>query len=145
MVLNGFQLLKLPEDMTDSFRIEIIREGFNPWEVVSFFRGTGLPMTDWKAVLPFSPRTLERKVSNSKKRVKAVRLKGEYAEAILETIEIYKIGQEAFDDRLDRLNEWLATENPYLDRNTPLSLMDTHHGREMVINELNRIEHSVFA
>ncbi|HNX57851.1 MAG TPA: DUF2384 domain-containing protein [Spirochaetota bacterium] len=144
MEYKGFRLLKLPENMTDAIRIKKIRSGLNPDDVARFFKSTGRPMSDWKSVLPFSPRTFERKISHTKKQLKPEPLRGESAEAILETAEIYHIGQMAFDDRLDRLNEWLTTENPYLEEQTPLSLLDTHHGREMVKNELSRIEHGIF-
>ena len=144
MKKSFLKMMEIPErtvgEVDNVKVVNLIRKGFDHQQITHFFGYTGKPLSDWSKVLPISKRTLERKISD-----KGNRVKGEPAEAIIESAEIYEIGINAFDGSIDRLNEWLETANPYLGGNKPFSIMDTHHGRDMVKDELTRIEYGAFA
>lgn len=67
------------------------------------------------------------------------------SEVFIEIGEVYKMGLISFDGNKDRFIEWLNTKNPYFSNEKPLEIMDTHKGRNLVIDELIRIEYSEFS
>jgi len=50
---------------------------------------------------------------------------------------------EVFEDR-SRFLSWMKHPNKAFANKTPMSLLDSKHGVDMVLNELGRIEHGVF-
>ena len=46
---------------------------------------------------------------------------------------------------MERLNAWLETPNVALGSNKPKDLLDSNFGTQLVNDELDRIEHGIFA
>lgn len=66
------------------------------------------------------------------------------SEQILQIAEVAAKGSEVFDSR-DKFLSWMNFPNKALDDKTPMSLLKSKFGTEMVLDELGRIEHGVFS
>jgi len=66
------------------------------------------------------------------------------SEYILHIAEVMAKGTEVFEDK-SAFMHWLAQPNTALGSRTPKSLLDSRFGTDMVLDELGRIEHGVFA
>lgn len=124
----------------DSEMIDFIRNKFSSENAKYFIDYSELSLNVWSEILPISLRTLQRDLNNKKKKLEL-----KISETFVEIGEIYSIGLKAFDDNKDRLNKWFFTENAYFNHKRPIDIMDTHKGRDLVKDELQRIEHSEFS
>lgn len=66
------------------------------------------------------------------------------SEGLVEIAEIIAMGVEVLGNKSEFL-DWLHSPVISLGSNKPVSLLDTHHGRKLLINELGRIEHGIYA
>ncbi|MEL6534718.1 MAG: MbcA/ParS/Xre antitoxin family protein [Bacteroidota bacterium] len=66
------------------------------------------------------------------------------AEHILGIADVYLKGYEVFDTRED-FQKWMSTPIPIFELQTPKSLLSSKYGIDLIINELGRIEHGLFA
>ena len=57
--------------------------------------------------------------------------------------EVTNVGKEVFGD-LEKFKLWLNTPNFALGNVKPVELLRVSYGKEMVLGELNRIEHGIF-
>lgn len=94
---------------------------------------------DWSEFLNISTKTLQRN-----KKEEHFRFKPIHSEKILELAEVNKLGMEVFDSK-EKLNLWLNSPSHALGKNKPIELLKDSYGKEMVISELNRIDHGIFA
>ncbi len=139
------EMYKIPESMikkihNDIELIEVIRKYFISSYAESFINFSELPLKTLSGLLPISLSTLQRELKSKKKKLEIP-----VSEAFIEIGEVYKMGLIAFDGDKDRFNEWLNTKNPYFNNERPLYIMDTHKGRDLVKDELIRIEYSEFS
>jgi putative toxin-antitoxin system antitoxin component (TIGR02293 family) len=86
-------------------------------------------------LLPISGRTVQR-YGRGKHFNRAV------SEQILQIAEVVARGIEVFEDKGHFLS-WMQQSNVALGNKTPLSLLNSRFGVEMVLDELGRIEHGV--
>lgn len=68
----------------------------------------------------------------------------ELSEQILQMTEVVAKGSRVFEDR-DRFLTWMNHPNKALNNKTPMSLLSSKFGTDMVLDELGRIEHGVFS
>jgi len=94
---------------------------------------------DWATYLDISLKTLKRNESK-----KAFRFKPIHSEKIIELAELSHYGLEVFSS-LDAFNHWLRTPLQALGGMLPLDLISNSYGQDMLMAELNRIEHGLFA
>lgn len=94
-------------------------------------------MGQMAALLPVTERTIQRYAP--RKHFNRV-----VSEQILQIAEVAAKGAEVFEDR-DKFLAWMDHPNRALADKTPLSLLNSRFGAEMVLDELGRIEHGVFA
>ena len=66
-----------------------------------------------------------------------------HSEKILETAEVTKIGLDVFGS-IEKLELWLNTPNYGLGYLESVELIMDFYGKELVIVELTRIDHSIF-
>ncbi|MFQ5640665.1 MAG: antitoxin Xre/MbcA/ParS toxin-binding domain-containing protein [bacterium] len=66
------------------------------------------------------------------------------SEQILQIAEVAARGSEVFDGR-DKFLAWMNHPNKALNNKTPMSLLSSKFGTDMVLDELGRIEHGVFS
>lgn len=95
-------------------------------------------LDDWATYLGISSRSINRiKASNGN-------FKSIQSERILEIAEVVELGYDVFDSK-EQFKQWLNTPNFALRKSRPMDLLKDSYGKEMVINELTRIEHGIFA
>jgi putative toxin-antitoxin system antitoxin component (TIGR02293 family) len=94
-------------------------------------------MSQMAALLPVTERTIQRYAP--RKHFNRV-----ISEQILQIAEVAARGADVFEDR-DKFLAWMDHPNRALADKTPLSLLNSRFGAEMVLDELGRIEHGVFA
>ena len=66
------------------------------------------------------------------------------SEQILQMAEVAAKGSEVFEGR-DKFLAWINHPNKALENKTPMSLLNSKFGADMVLDELGRIEHDVFS
>ncbi len=93
---------------------------------------------DWANFLGISTKTLQR-FKNEKKHL----FKPQHSEKIIELAEVTNYGNEVFDSG-NKFYEWLKSPSIALGSMIPLDLLRDSYGKEMVMEELNRIDQGVF-
>ena len=93
---------------------------------------------DWANFLGVSTKTLQR-FKNEKNHL----FKPQHSEKIIELAEVTNYGNEVFDSKSE-FYEWLKLPSFALGRMTPLELLMDSYGKEMVMEELSRIDHGIF-
>ncbi|NUO79335.1 DUF2384 domain-containing protein [candidate division KSB1 bacterium] len=66
------------------------------------------------------------------------------SEQILQIAEVAARGAEVFEDR-SKFLAWMNHPNRALANKTPMSLLNSKYGVDMILDELGRIEHGVFS
>src|SRR5690554_21838 len=94
---------------------------------------------DWAGFLEVSPKTLQRYSKNANHLFKSI-----HTEKILEIAEVTHIGGEVFDSP-EQFHLWLNTPCYSLNNLKPMELLKDSYGKELIMDELNRIEHGIFA
>ncbi|UAM97527.1 DUF2384 domain-containing protein [Polaribacter litorisediminis] len=92
----------------------------------------------WSSFLDINVRTFQRY-----KKVKTHIFKQIQSEKIFELAEVVSLGNEVFDSP-EHFMIWLKTPSMALGKIKPIDLLDSSYGKDMVIAELNRIEHGIF-
>ena len=67
-----------------------------------------------------------------------------HSEKIIEIAEVVELGYDIFDSE-EQFKQWLRTPNYALRSSRPMDLLKDSYGKEMVIGELTRIDHGIFA
>ncbi len=118
--------------------VHSIRKGIS----FSFFKiiKSNAPFTDieWADFLNISTKSLQR-YKNEKKFV----FKPIHSEKIIELAEVTNFGNQVFDTTKD-FYSWLNTSSIALGAMMPIELLKNSYGKEMVMEELNRIDQGVF-
>jgi putative toxin-antitoxin system antitoxin component (TIGR02293 family) len=119
--------------------IHTIRKGI-PFSLFSEIRHI-VPFSDedWAEVLNTSTKSLQRyKLEND------FLFKPIHSEKIIEIAEVALLGNQVFDTS-GHFQEWLNTPCYALGSHKPFELLKDSYGKELVLNELNRIDHGNFA
>lgn len=118
--------------------IQVIQEGI-PY---SFFEAIQLstPFSDhdWSDLLHLSTRSMTRYKKNAQV------FESLQSEKIIEAAEVTKMGLEVFGD-MDKFRNWLHTPSFALGNLKPFDLLSGSYGKELVLGELTRIQHGIFA
>jgi putative toxin-antitoxin system antitoxin component (TIGR02293 family) len=88
-------------------------------------------------LLPVTGRTIQR-YTLQKPFNRAV------SEQILQIVEVVAKGLEVLQGR-EKFLAWMNHPNKALNNKTPMSLLNSKFGADMVLDELGRIEHGVFS
>lgn len=94
-------------------------------------------MSQMAELLPVTERTIQRYAPN--KHFNRV-----ISEQILKITEVAAKGADVFADK-DKFLSWMNHPHTALANRTPMSLLNSRFGTEMVLDELGRIEHGVFS
>lgn len=119
--------------------VKAIRSGL-PYELFEKIKEV-TPFTDdeWADFLNLSTKTLHRYKSDPDFKFKPI-----HSEKIIELAEVTSYGKDVFDSN-EQFSNWLNTPSFALGNLKPAELLKDSYGKEMVLGELNRIEHGVFA
>jgi|GEM_PF-481220 len=122
---------------SDNDFIELIREGVPKEAMNNLMSKTGITTLEMASFTHTSDRTLRRYESKD-------RLPQEQSERVIELARLYSKGSEVFGS-LEYFKEWMNTRLIPLGNKKPKEFLDTSMGIDMLMKELGRIEHGVFA
>lgn len=117
--------------------IELSRRGIPKKTLKSLADYSSISIKSLSQLLPVSERTIQRYAEDDK-------FKSDVSEHIILIARVLFRADEVFGNRKD-LKEWLTTPQLGLGERTPLSLLDTSFGAQLVIDELGRLEHGVYS
>jgi putative toxin-antitoxin system antitoxin component (TIGR02293 family) len=146
MILNEPEAAYLPSPYSPAFInplhnihrfINMARKGITKSEIMELCEKIGLTFEETATLLEVSPRTLHRYPISKK-------LGPPASERALMLKAVVDKGLDVFES-LDLLKAWLHHPNPLFEHLTPISLFDTSFGLQLLLDELIRIEHGVFA
>ena len=98
---------------------------------------TGLTVAEISTIIRTSDRTLRRYTARQK-------LNPEQSERIIELAKLYSRGEEVFGN-MDAFKQWMNSTVIALGNKKPKTYLDTSLGIDLLMNELGRIEHGIFA
>ncbi len=119
--------------------VTAIREGITQSLFMSIQNLTPFTESDWSNFLNISQKSLQRY-----KKDKDYVFKPIHSEKIIELAEVTSLGNHVFDSSV-QFYEWLNMPSLALGRMKPVELLKDSYGKEMVMNELNRIDQGIFA
>lgn len=118
--------------------IQTIRKGI-PYQLFEQLRKLSpFSDSDWAEFLDVSLKTMQRHKTETNFVFKSI-----HSEKILELTEVTQYGETVFEDST-LFNDWLHTSNYSLGGMQPIELLKDSYGKELVLDELNRIEHGIF-
>tara|TARA_R110001606_G_scaffold346947_1_gene496236 strand:- start:649 stop:1155 length:507 start_codon:yes stop_codon:yes gene_type:complete len=119
--------------------IQVIKKGL-PYKIFNAIKKI-IPFTEdeWANYLNISKKSLQR-YSNDKNHL----FKPIHTEKIIELAEVTNFGKDVFDST-EQFYLWLYTPLFVFNNLKPSELLQDSYGKELVMEELNRIEHGIFA
>jgi len=117
--------------------IVTIRTGI-PYSLFDLIQNyTPFSESDWADFLDISTKSLHRYRTSPEHHFKRI-----HSEKIIEMAEVTKVGLDVFSS-IEKLKLWLNTPSYALGKLKPIELLKDSYGKEMVISELNRINHGI--
>lgn len=117
--------------------IKLTRQGLPKKVLMSLAQKISLTLQELAGIMHISERTLQRYEEDTI-------VKTEYAEKAIELARLYTRGEDVFGS-MDKFKQWMKTPAHVFKGEAPVSLLDTSVGFDMVLRELGRIEHGIFA
>ena len=136
-MLQGANAKELNKIKSDADFIDCIRVGLPRKALDKLMNVTGLTTNEITNILHISDRTLRRYTAEQK-------LSAEQSERLIEIAKLYSRGEEVFGS-LDAFKEWMDSSVMALGNRKPKTFLDTSIGIAMLMDELGRIEHGIFA
>ena len=126
-------------DLKDSSRtIELIRNGL-PAQTIDFVAGLlYLSRAAFLEAIKIPPSTIERRLRSGEA------LSSEESDRVSRVAKVLRRAVEVFGDDAQG-KAWMTDSISSVGGKTPLSLLDTVEGYELVVNTLSRIEYGVYA
>ncbi len=119
--------------------VQAIRKGL-PYKIFNQIKlFTPFTDADWAEYLDLSSKTLQRYRDDEDFFFKPI-----HSEKIIELAEVTNFGIEVFGSS-EKFYRWLNTPSYALNGLKPGDLVKDSYGKEMVMAELNKIEHGIFA
>jgi putative toxin-antitoxin system antitoxin component (TIGR02293 family) len=135
-ILGGQKVLRMRIQRRQDL-IALGHHGVTKDALLNLAKFLSFPVDQMAELLPVSGRTIQR-YSRGRHFNRAV------SEQILQIAEVVAKGVEVFEDR-DRFLLWMQQPNVAFGNKTPLSLLSSRFGTQMVLDELGRIEHGVLS
>lgn len=118
--------------------IQVIKEGvpYSFFDLIQHY--SPFSEKDWADFLAISTKSLQRYKQTSRP------FKPIQSEKIIELAEVTNAGLDVFGD-MEKFKLWLDTPNFALGNLKPIELLKDSYGKEMVMEELTRINHGILA
>lgn len=116
---------------------EVGKEGIPKKSLVHLAVSMDLSMRSMASILHIAERTLQRKNENEL-------LAAEVSEHIIQLAEVYSRGTDVIGDA-GRFRRWLNTSNTAFGYRSPIEMLSSRYGAQMVLDELGRMEHGIVA
>jgi putative toxin-antitoxin system antitoxin component (TIGR02293 family) len=123
--------------LSDFDVLQLARNGVPKRLLLSLAKKISLTIQEMANIMHISERTLQRYDDNAV-------IKTEYAEKAVELARLYTRGQQVFGS-MDKFKIWMKTPSLIFKGESPVSMLDTSVGFDMIFKELGRIEHGIFA
>jgi len=133
-LLSGIKPINLSSDFNI---VQLTRQGLPKRVLMGLAKKISLTLQQLANIMHISERTLQRYDDDAI-------IKTEYAEKAIELARLYTRGEEVFGS-MDKFKTWMGAPLLVFNGESPLSLLDTSAGFNMVFTELGRIEHGIFA
>jgi putative toxin-antitoxin system antitoxin component (TIGR02293 family) len=118
--------------------VKSIRSGI-PYSLFKHIKDiTPFTESDWATFLDISTKSLQRYKKDTEYIFKPI-----HSEKILELAEVTNLGNDVFDSN-EQFYIWLNSPSLALGSLKPIELLKDSYGKEMVLNELNRIDQGIF-
>lgn len=117
--------------------LKLARQGLPKKVLTKLAQNISLTLQELAGIMHISERTLQRYPDDTL-------VKTEYAEKAVELARLYARGEEVFGS-LEKFKLWMKTPSHIFKNETPVSLLDTSIGFDLVMREIGRIEHGIFA
>lgn len=118
--------------------VKSIRSGI-PYSLFKHIKDiTPFTEKDWATFLDISTKSLQRYKKDSEYIFKPI-----HSEKIIELAEVTNLGKDVFDSN-EQFYIWLNSSSLALGNLKPIELLKDSYGKEMVLNELNRIDQGIF-
>ncbi|MEN8186683.1 MAG: antitoxin Xre/MbcA/ParS toxin-binding domain-containing protein [Bacteroidota bacterium] len=118
--------------------VKSIRSGI-PYTLFKHIKDiTPFTENDWATFLDISTKSLQRYKKDSEYVFKPI-----HTEKIIELAEVTNLGKDIFDST-EQFYTWLNSPSLALGNLKPIELLRDSYGKEMVMNELNRIDQGIF-
>lgn len=98
---------------------------------------TKFTLEELAGYLHITPRTIQR---YSEDQV----LSQPVSERAVGIIEVFNKGYQVFE-KPEAFHDWIATPNKIFNDEAPKTYLDNHYGITLILDELGRIEHGIFA
>jgi putative toxin-antitoxin system antitoxin component (TIGR02293 family) len=118
--------------------VEVIREGIPQALFMSIKDMAPFSDQEWSDLLDVSLKSLQRYKVDTEHIFKTI-----HSEKIIEVAEVISVGQDVFDTN-EKFASWLNTASHALGGMKPMELLRDSYGKEMVLNELYRIDQGIF-
>lgn len=117
--------------------ISVIRNGVPKKALDNLLDNTGITIPEISRIIRTSDRTLRRYTATQK-------LNPEQSERVIELAKLYSRGEEVFNN-MDAFKDWMNSTVMALGSKKPKEFLDTSIGIDLLMNELGKIEHGIFA
>jgi len=117
--------------------IPMINKGIPKKSLDTLMDNTGITIPEISGIIRTSDRTLRRYTA-------AQKLNPEQSERVIELAKLYSRGEEVFGN-MDAFKQWMNSSVMALGNKKPKTFLDTSMGIDLLMNELGRIEHGIFA
>ncbi len=117
--------------------IALSDHGVTKGALLNLVRYLSFPIDQIAELLPISGRTIQRYTPRQ-------HFNRAVSEQILQIAEVVAKGVEVFEDK-NHFLIWMKQPNVALGNKTPLNLLSSRFGTQMVLDELGRIEHGVLS
>ncbi|QQL48637.1 type II RES/Xre toxin-antitoxin system antitoxin [Mucilaginibacter ginkgonis] len=135
--LNPFGQLLSGKFSSDLDIIKLTRSGLSKKVLTGLAQKIAISLQELSDIMHISDRTFHRFDDSAI-------IKTEYSEKAVELARLYTRGAEVFGS-MDKFKLWMKSPAYVFNNETPLSLLDTSAGFNLVFTELGRIEHGIFA
>jgi putative toxin-antitoxin system antitoxin component (TIGR02293 family) len=119
-------------------QVNLARRGVTPLLFNGVAEAYNLSNKELAELLDISTRSIERYLKAGKT------IRGLVAQRLITLSELYMNGLNTFGTSAKFL-KWLNASIPALGNQTPKSFLDTQHGINLLVQELGRIRHGIFA
>lgn len=117
--------------------VELSRKGIKKAALSNLAKALNISMKRLAKLLPVTERTLQRRKANSL-------LNSTTSQQVILIGQLITRGEEVFSDP-KKFQEWVDQPNMALGGYSPLNIMDTTIGVQLVLDLLGRLEHGVYS
>jgi len=135
-ILRETEVPYVTENKTRAF-MKRAREGLTMEDFNIIAESAPLPLSAWSKILNISERSLQRYQKTGHQ------FSLPESEKLIRVAQLFSKGKSIFGNP-DKFFSWLKSPSAPLSGDTPLSLLDSSFGLELVLDELTRIDHGIF-